>query len=49
MNLSADELIAQIEMLPEDELLELFNLIEPIFKERERQQNQTATPKEEQS
>jgi hypothetical protein len=49
MNLSADELIAQIEMLPEDELLELFNLIEPIFKERERKKNLIATPKKEQS
>jgi hypothetical protein len=49
MNLSADELIAQIEMLSEDEQLEHFNFIEPIFKEREHQKNLIATPKEEQS
>ncbi len=49
MNLSADELIAQIKLLSEDEQRELFNLIEPIFKERELQKNLIATQKEEQS
>lgn len=49
MNLFADELIAQIKMLSEDEQLELFNLIEPIFTERERQKNLVTALKEEQS
>ena len=49
MILSADEFIAQFLMLSEDEQQEVCDLIESTFKERERQKNQIATPKKEQS
>jgi hypothetical protein len=49
MNLSADELITQFLMLSENEQQEVCDLIESTFKERERQKNLIATPKEEQS